>query len=105
MATVQPVTTLNIDGNTLQVADLSARVQQLVAVYNDWNQKNADAQSELAMIQAALNDLSRQIIVQIKADSDAAAAAASDTAPATTDTSTSTAVATTDASPAPTAKE
>lgn len=108
MATVQPVTTLNIDGNTLQVADLSQRVQQLVAVYNDWNQKNADAQNELMLVQAALNDLSRQIIVQIKADAEAAAAAANDTAttaPAT-DSPQPAATTSTDVVPAvPTAKE
>lgn len=80
MATVQPVTTLNIDGAALNVADLSPQVQQLVAVYNDWNQGLADAQSKAAMHQAALNDLSRQIIATLKADQDAAAAAANDAA-------------------------
>lgn len=82
MATVQPVTTLNIDGNVLQVADLGPKVQALVGVYNEWNQKLADAQAQFALVQAALNDLSRQIIVQIKADSDAAAQAVADAAAA-----------------------
>lgn len=94
MPTVQPVTTLNIDNQSLQVADLSQQVQSLVGVYNEWNQKLADAQSVFAMTQAALNDLSRQIIVQIKTDADAAAKAANDAAAAA-----NTAV-TTDASPA-----
>lgn len=80
MATVQPITTLNIDGVAFNVADLSPQVQGLVGVYNDWNQKLADAQSSAALHQAALNDLSRQIIQQVKADSDAAAAAANDAA-------------------------
>jgi len=82
MATVQPVTTLNIDGTSFNVADLSQQVQGLVGVYNEWNQKLADAQSSAALHQAALNDLSRQIIMQVKADNDAAAAAANDAAPA-----------------------
>lgn len=102
MATVQPITTLNIDGSALNVADLSEKVQQLVSVYNDWNQKLADAQSTFALTQAALNDLSRQIIVQIKADQDAAAAAANDAAPVDT----APVAVTTDASPdTTTAKE
>jgi hypothetical protein len=87
MATVQPITTLNIDGVAFNVADLSAQVQALVGVYNDWNQSLADAQSKAALNQAALNDLSRQIIQTVKADQDAAAAAANDAAApaATTD--------------------
>ncbi len=78
MPTVQPVTTLNIDNNAFSVSDLSDRVQGLVNVYNEWNQNLADAQSKMAQVQAALNDLSRQIILQVKADQDAAAAAAND---------------------------
>ena len=85
MATVQPVQSLNIDGITLQVADLSQQVQALVSVYNEWNQKLSDAQGQFALVQAALNDLSRQIIVQVKKDSDAAAAAANDAAAVSTD--------------------
>lgn len=82
MATVQPILTLNIDGTAYNVTDLSAQVQALVGVYNDWNQSLADAQSKAALHQAALNDLSRQIIQQVKTDADAAAAAANDAAAA-----------------------
>lgn len=82
MATVQPITTLNIDGATLNVSDLSAQVQALVGVYNDWNQALADSQSKAALHQAALNDLSRQIFETIKKDQEAAAQAAADAAAA-----------------------
>lgn len=99
MATVQPVTTLNIDGTELKVADLGPRVQALVNVYNEWNQKLADAQAQFALVQAALNDLSRQIIVQIKQDNDDAAKAANDAAAVVEDT---TPAVSTDASPAAT---
>src|SRR5271170_7603302 len=112
MATVQPVTTLNIDGNVLQVADLGPKVQGLVNVYNSWNQKLADAQEQFALVQAALNDLSRQIIVQIKQDSEEAAKAADDAATAAAAVTQDVAPAapapvSTDASPdtTPTAKE
>jgi hypothetical protein len=77
MATpVQPVSTLNIDGTAFNVSDLSDKVQALVGIYNDWNQDLVNAQTKFAQLQAALNDLSRQIILQVKADQDAAAAAA-----------------------------
>lgn len=99
MPTVQPVSTLNIDGATYNVSDLSATVQSLVGIYNDWNQNLADAQSKSAQVQAALNDLSRQIINQIKADNDAAAEAANDAPPATDATPV------TDTQPLTTAKE
>lgn len=75
MATVQPVTTLNIDGTAFNVADLSQGVQTLVGVYNEWNQDLVNAQTKFAQLQAALNDLSRQIILQVKKDADDALAA------------------------------
>lgn len=84
MTPVQPVSSLNIDGNVLQVADLGPKVQNLLTVYNSWNQKLADAQEQFALVQAALNDLSRQIIVQIKQDAEEAKKAANDVAPAVT---------------------
>jgi len=108
MAQVQPVQSLNIDGNVLQVADLGPKVQALVSVYNEWNQQLADAQNKFALIQAALNDLSRQIIGQVKQDAEEAAAAAADTAsPAPATTTEAPAAVSTDASPAvaQTAKE
>lgn len=75
MTQVQPISTLNIDGTAFNVADLSPQVQSLVGVYNDWNQALADSQSKAALHQAALNDLSRQIIQQVKTDAEAAASA------------------------------
>lgn len=87
MPTVKPVETLNIDNTSYNVADLSQAVQTLVSVYNDWNQKLANLQSDYLMAQAALNDLQRQIITQLKSDLDAAEkakqdAAANDASPA-----------------------
>lgn len=96
MATVQPISTLNIDNVAFDVADLSQAVQSLVGVYNEWNQDFADAQKKAAQLQAALNEVSRQIIAQVKADQDAAekavaeVAVANDSAadPASSDTET-----------------
>lgn len=82
MPTVQPVTTLNVDNVAFNVADQSAQVKALVTVYDEWNQDLATAQKTSAQLQAALNELSRQIIVQLKTDQDAAAKAAADAAAA-----------------------
>lgn len=70
MATVPPVTELNIEGEVLQVANLGPKVQALVTVYNEWNQQLADAQNRFALVQAAMNELGRQILAQIKQDAE-----------------------------------
>ena len=75
MPIVEPVKVLTVDQVPLNVADLSSAVQQLVLIFDDWNQKEADARSELMMVSAAKDTLSRQIVQQIRADVAAAEAA------------------------------
>jgi len=76
MPIVEPVKVLTVDQVPLNVADLSSAVQQLVLIFDDWNQKEADARSELMMVSAAKDTLSRQIVQQIRADVAAAEEAA-----------------------------
>lgn len=66
MPQVEDIKVLNIDDDAYSVDEMSDQVKQLVAVYNEWNQKAADVQSELMMVQSAKNDLSRQIILQVR---------------------------------------
>lgn len=65
---VEDIKTLNIDGEAHDVADLSDTVQQMVEIFNSWNNKEVDARNDLMMLQAAKADLSRQIITQVRAD-------------------------------------
>jgi predicted nucleic acid-binding Zn-ribbon protein len=67
--------TINLDGQTLNISDLSKEVQQLVSVYNNWNkdlitaqEQVQGAQTKVIQLQCALNDLARQIVSQIQAD-------------------------------------
>lgn len=85
--TVEPIVNLNIDGETYLVSDLTPTVQNMVDVFNGWNQKEADVTDKLMMVKAAKADLSRQIIMQVRADKEAEAAAdaAEAEAPTTTE--------------------
>lgn len=82
MPTVEPIKVLTVDEVPMNVAELSDSVKQLVAIFDDWNQKESDARSHLMMVSAAKDTLSRQIIQQIRADKAAADKAAAAAAPA-----------------------
>lgn len=68
MAQVEKIKVLNIDGNAKAVDDMSDQVKQLVEVYDEWNQEEADLRNKLMMVQSAKNDLSRQIISKVRED-------------------------------------
>lgn len=89
MPKVEPVKVLTIDEVPLNVAELSQAVQQLVAIFDDWNQAEADARNHLMMVSAAKDTLSRQIIQQVRqdkaAEAEAAEASAAAAAPPATD--------------------
>ena len=76
MPTVEPVKVLTIDEVPLNVAELSAAVQQLVTIFDEWNQAEADARNNLMMVSAAKDTLSRQIIQTVRQDKQAAEEAA-----------------------------
>lgn len=78
MAKVEDVKVLNIDEVPYAVDAMSEAVQAMVTVFNGWNQKEADLRDELMMVQAAKNDLSRRIILQVREDRDAEAEGNSD---------------------------
>jgi len=74
MPTVNDITVLNIDETPYAVESLSEEVQSLVEVYNAWNQKESDARGELAILQAAKQTLSAQIVAKVREETAAAAA-------------------------------
>ena len=73
MPTVNDITTLNIDEVAYDVSSLSEEVQGLVEIYNNWNRKENDARGELAILQAAKQTLSAQIVNKVKEETAAAA--------------------------------
>lgn len=74
MQTENDITTLNIDEVSYEVDKLSEEVRGLVAVYNRWNRKESDARGELAILQAAKQTLSAQIVATVRSDAETAAA-------------------------------
>ena len=68
MPQVEPIKVLTVDDVPMNVAELSEAVKNLVEIFDDWNQKEADARSRLMMVSAAKDTLSRQIISQIRTD-------------------------------------
>lgn len=81
MAEVQDIQVINIDNVPYAVDAMSDTAKRLVAVYNEWNQREADIRNDLMMVQAAKETLSRQIIEQVrteKAEAEAAAVESTD---------------------------
>lgn len=68
MAQVEEITTLNIDGESYQVSELSEEIKSMVKLYNVWNTKEYDINNELIMTRMAKEALSRQIIAKFKED-------------------------------------
>jgi len=68
MPKVQDIKILNVDNTEYLVDTLSDNCKHLVSVYNEWNQKEADARDQVAILQAAKEQLSRQIVNQIRAE-------------------------------------
>lgn len=87
MTTDNTITTLNIDGEQFNVADLSDTVQRMVDIFNNWNKQEVEASDKLMMIKAAKSDLSRQIILQVRQDNNDAASTEDSTQPTTDEVS------------------
>lgn len=65
---VEPVRVINVDNRTYDVASLPQQCQTLVAFYNEWRQKEADLKSELLLTQAAVREISREIVQTIQVE-------------------------------------
>lgn len=72
---VEEVKVLNIDDVPYAVDAMSDEVKSMVAVFNSWNQQDADVTDKLTMVRAAKNDLSRRIILQVRQEKEAKEAA------------------------------
>ncbi len=81
---VDDVKVLNIDDTPYAVDAMSDEVKDMVAVFNGWNQREADLLDEVRMVRAAKNDLSRQIILQVRKEKEEAEAEAAAAEPAPT---------------------
>jgi len=74
MQTIEPITIINVDNVPHAVQDMSTEVKRLVEFYNDWRSEEATAKSDLLKVQAAMRDLTREIVATIKQEETDAAA-------------------------------
>jgi peptidoglycan hydrolase CwlO-like protein len=75
MSEANDITVLNIDEVPYEVASLSEEAQNLVKIYNNWGRKENEAMGEVAMIQAAKQTLSAQIVAKVREEAAAKEAA------------------------------
>ena len=73
MKEVEDIKVVNVDGTPYQVSDMSEIVQELVIYYNQWRKEEFEAKSELFKLQAAMRDMSREIVGTIKKEVEEAA--------------------------------
>ena len=76
MAKAQELKILDIGGQKHLVEDLSDTIQELVAVYNEWNQDFVDSRTKTTQLQAAVQMVQNQIGDQIKKEAKEAQEAA-----------------------------
>ena len=66
MTKIQPTETIKLDENTvLKVSELSDKTRAIVGVYDAYRQKLFDANSEIQMINVAVNAVLNQIQQQV----------------------------------------
>lgn len=57
---------LTLDTETFAVDALPEEVQRLVQVYDHWKQKEVDARLDMLMAQAAIRDITREILTTVQ---------------------------------------
>lgn len=60
--------TITVDGKEYEPAALSESIKKLISIHNKWNADLDDLRMELAKTEAAIRDLSREIIEVIAAE-------------------------------------
>lgn len=68
--------TITVDGVQYDLAQFSTEVHKLVGIHQNWEHKIVEARLEVARSEAAVRDLTRELIGKIQAELAAAAEAA-----------------------------
>lgn len=76
MTKITPTSTIAVGDHTYDVARMSEQVQQMVAMLDNWRQREADVTSELLMVRAALRDLQNTMYSTIVEERESAVKAA-----------------------------
>lgn len=74
MTQVVPTLTIEVDEHTkLRVDDTSREVQELISLFDEWRQDEADQTVQLLKTRAALRDIQQNIGLQLQKDQKEAA--------------------------------
>lgn len=79
---IEKTVSMKIDNVDYNVADFSDALKTLVAFYDDWRQQEVNLKSDILMAQAAIRDITREILQTVqkelaeKAEAEKAAAEA-----------------------------
>lgn len=76
MPTIDPLRVINIDGVPHVVEQMSDDVKSVIAIYNEWRQKEVDARNDLLLVQSALRDLGQNLVNRVREEQAAATEAA-----------------------------
>ena len=76
MKPVQPTITIQLDDSTYEVAKMSEQIQNLVAYFDDWRQREADLASELLLVRSGLRDAQNTLVQLLKQEREEAIAKA-----------------------------
>jgi hypothetical protein len=68
MPKIQVTENVTIDDKTFQLNELSAEVQAMIAVFDEWRQDEADLTTSILKTRGALRDLQNQLVEQIRKD-------------------------------------
>lgn len=68
MAKIQETVTVNIDDKSYEVSQFGDNIKQMIALMDEWRQKDADLTSELLMVRAAIRDIQNTILSNINAE-------------------------------------
>jgi hypothetical protein len=65
---VQKTLTVTVDDALYQVDKMSPQVKDMIALMDEWRQKEVDLNVDLAMVRGALRDVQNQLLVSIRKD-------------------------------------
>jgi cell division septum initiation protein DivIVA len=81
--TVQPTTTITVDGAAYSVDQMSSDVKQLIVYLDEWRQQETDLTTQILMVRAALRDIQNSLVQTLQAEKEAQAAASTEQASTT----------------------
>ncbi len=70
LLTAQPTTTLTFGDAVFEVSRMTPEIQQMVAYFDAWRQKEIDLQSELLQVRGGLEHLKGQLVAAIQKERD-----------------------------------